>query len=190
MENEHRFRTLFWNAFIWSACTSVGHVTIALMRKKYVDELHWLEEEEMTDLITISQSTPGPVLINASVLVGYRIGGLPGALLAILGTTLPPLIIMSLVTMFYELVRTNMYIRYALRGMQTAAAALLLDVTITMFTNVTKQKHWLTYLLILASFIATAVFKINVLYIALVCILAGIIKTLCMRNKQKKEASK
>ena len=68
------------------------------MRKKFVEQLHWIDEEEMMDLTAIAQSSPGAIAVNASILVGYRVAGVPGALVTVLGTVLPPLIILSIIS--------------------------------------------------------------------------------------------
>ena len=63
------------------------------MRRKFVEELGWIEEQEMLDLTAIAQSSPGAIAVNASILVGYRVAGFVGALLTVLGTIIPPLVI-------------------------------------------------------------------------------------------------
>ena len=79
--------TLFKSMFVLSACTfGGGFVIVSLMKKKYVEELGWLEEDEMLDVTAITQSSPGPLPVNASVIIGYRIAGVVGSLVAILGT--------------------------------------------------------------------------------------------------------
>ena len=57
--------------------------------EKFVDELGWIEEEEMLDLTAIAQASPGAIAVNASIMLGYHIAGIPGAILAVLGTVLP-----------------------------------------------------------------------------------------------------
>ena len=90
------YLTLFTSTFTLSAFTfGGGFVIIPLMRKKFVEQLHWIDEEEMMDLTAIAQSSPGAIAVNASILVGYRVAGVPGALVTVLGTVLPPLIILS-----------------------------------------------------------------------------------------------
>lgn len=64
---------------------------IPLMRKKFVEELHWIEEQEMLNLTAIAQSSPVAIAVNVSVLIGYYVAGVLGALMTVLGTILPPL---------------------------------------------------------------------------------------------------
>ena len=116
------------------------------MKTRFVEKNHWLEEDEMMDLLSISQSTPGPVAINASVLVGYRVAGLLGAIVTLLGTALPPLIIMSIVAITYQYIADNKLIRNIMRGMQAGSAALLASVTIDLFIGLKKQHSIISYL--------------------------------------------
>ena len=82
---------LFKATFLLSAFTfGGGFVIVSLMKKKFVEDLQWLEEEEMLDITAIAQSSPGPIPINASVILGYRMYGVIGSLVAVLGTALPP----------------------------------------------------------------------------------------------------
>ena len=93
-EKRKIYQKLFTSTFQLSACTfGGGFVIIPLMRKKFVEELHWIEEQEMLDLTAIAQSSPGAIAVNASILVGYHVAGISGALVTLIGTVLPPLII-------------------------------------------------------------------------------------------------
>ena len=90
--NGKKMRTLFLSTLQLSACTfGGGFIIIPLMRKKFVEELHWIDEQEMLDLTAIAQSSPGAIAVNASILVGYHVAGVAGALLTVLGAVLPPL---------------------------------------------------------------------------------------------------
>ena len=71
----------------------------------FADEYHWIDETEMLDLIAIAQSAPGAIAVNGSIVVGYKLAGIPGMLVSILGTILPPFVILSLVSMFYRIPR-------------------------------------------------------------------------------------
>ena len=103
--------TLFKSMFVLSACTfGGGFVIVSLMKKKFVEELQWLDESEMLDITAITQSSPGPLPVNASVIIGYRMGGILGSLTAILGTIIPPMLIISVISLFYTEFRTNTYI--------------------------------------------------------------------------------
>lgn len=55
-----------------------------------MDDYHWIEENEMLDLVAIAQSSPGPIAVNGAIVVGYKLAGMPGVLVAIIGTIIPP----------------------------------------------------------------------------------------------------
>ena len=80
---------LFASTFSLSAFTfGGGYVIIPMMRRKFVEQYHWMEEEEVLDMAAIAQSSPGPVAVNAAILMGFRLAGAAGALVAALGTVL------------------------------------------------------------------------------------------------------
>ena len=103
MDKKDKCWQLFLSTFKLSACTfGGGFVIIPLMRERFVKKLHWIEEEEMLDLTAIAQSSPGSIAINASILVGYHVAGIPGALITVVGAALPPLIIISVISVLYQ----------------------------------------------------------------------------------------
>lgn len=189
-EKAQKYIKLFLSTFQISACTfGGGFVIIPLMRKKFVENLHWIEEQEMMDLTAIAQSSPGAIAVNASILVGYRVAGIPGALMTVLGTVLPPLIIISIISLFYQAFRDNIIVNMAMTGMLAGVAAVLCDVVITMGMEVVKKKRLLPIIVLLSSFAAVRFFKINIVYIILVCGLVGALDIL-LHEKIKKELKK
>ncbi len=92
MERKEKIRILwklFYSTLYLSAFTfGGGYVIITLMKKKFVDEYRWIEEEEMLDLVAIAQSSPGPIAVNGAIVVGYKLAGMAGVLVSILGTVL------------------------------------------------------------------------------------------------------
>ncbi len=168
-------RQLFMATFTLSAFTfGGGFVIVSLMKKKFVEELGWLKEDEMLDITAIAQSSPGPIPINASVILGYRMAGLAGTIVAILGTALPPMIIISLIAIFYTQFRENRIIATALQVMRIGVAAVIFDVVYNLAQNVCKTKRMLYILLMIAAFFATAVFDVSAMLVILVCLGIGI----------------
>lgn len=177
---------LFTSTFYLSAFTfGGGFVIIPLMQKKFVDDLKWIDEEEMLNLAAIAQSSPGAVAVNASILLGYNVAGKIGAIVSILGTVMPPLIILSIISMFYTLFRDNVIVNYVLKGMQAGVAAVITDVVINLGSNVVKTKSIISMLVMIGAFIATFVLKINVMYIILVCGIIGALKVLYYEKKER-----
>ena len=93
------FSTLYLSSFTFGG----GYVIVTLLKKKFVDELHWIDEKEMLDLVAIAQSSPGAIAVNGSIVVGYKICGIPGIICAVLGAIIPPFVIISLISSFYTL---------------------------------------------------------------------------------------
>lgn len=84
MKKKSALWTLFFSTLYLSAFTfGGGYVIVSLMKKKFVDEYHWIEEDEMLDLIAIAQSAPGAIAVNGAIVVGYKLAGLPGVLLLV-----------------------------------------------------------------------------------------------------------
>lgn len=167
---------LFKSMFVLSACTfGGGFVIVSLMKKKYVEELQWLEEDEMLDVTAITQSAPGPLPVNASVIIGYRLAGVVGSLTAILGTILPPMVIISIISLFYEQFRTNPYISTALQVMRAGVAAVILDVVINLAKNVLNTKRVLYIGMMCVAFVATYLLDISAMIVILSCLGIGLI---------------
>ena len=177
---------LFKSMFILSACTfGGGFVIVSLMKKRYVEELKWLEEDEMLDVTAITQSAPGPLPVNASVIIGYRIAGVVGSLTAILGTILPPMIIISVISLFYEQFRTNPYIATALQVMRAGVAAVNFDVVLNLAGNVVKTKRILYITMMIVAFVATYIFDVSAMIIILTCLGIGLIDLAFSLKKKK-----
>ncbi len=182
-----KYWKLFSSTFMLSACTfGGGFVIIPLMRRKFVDELHWIGEQEMLDLTAIAQSSPGAIAVNASILIGYRVAGPAGALLTVLGTVTPPLVIISLVSMFYTAVRGSRTADRIMAGMLAGVGAVVCDVVVTMTQGLLKTKRVLPFVMLIASFAAVRFFGVGIVTVILACGLIGAADTI-YRNRAAKE---
>lgn len=188
-KNENKYLKLFLSTFKLSACTfGGGYVIVPLMKKRFVDELNWIDEAEMMDLIAIAQSSPGAMAVNTSIIVGYHVAGVLGALITVLGTILPPLIIISVVSLFYQTFRDNVFVNMAMTGMMAGVAAVICDVVINMAKNIIKKKHKLSIFTLIGAFIATYFFHVNVIIIILVCGIIGAVNTyLSEKSRRERE---
>ena len=172
--DKNLYGKLFISTFFLSAFTfGGGYVIVPLMRKKFVNEYGWIDEQEMLDLIAIAQSSPGAIAINSSLIIGYKLAGLLGAVIALLGTVLPPLLIISIISMFYLSFKKNPIVNGALKGMEAGVAAIIADVVIKMATDITKKRDILSIIIMVAVFIAT--YFINIMAIIFICGVIGII---------------
>lgn len=177
---------LFKSTFMISACTfGGGFVIVSLMKKKFVEDLGWIEEDEMLDIAAISQSSPGPIPINASVILGYRMQGILGAFIAVLGTAIPPIVIISTISVFYTQFRESKIVATALMVMRAGVAAVIFDVVIKLAKNVIATKSKLYIFLMIFTFILTYFVGISAILVILMCLAIGIITLFAEIKKEK-----
>lgn len=180
------YRQLFLSTFKLSACTfGGGFVIIPLLRKRFVEELGWIEEQEMLDLAAIAQSSPGAIAVNAAILVGYHVAGVPGALVTVLGTVLPPLVIISVISLFYQAFRDNLIVNMAMAGMLCGVAAVIFDVVLNMSKTVFRQKKILPLLVLAGAFVAVRFWDMNIILVILICGVIGAVDTWHQEKKGK-----
>ena len=185
MEKRHRLWTLFTSMLYISTFTfGGGFVIVSLMQKKFVEELHWLEEDEMLDMVALAQASPGAIAVNGAILVGRKLAGIPGIAVAVLGTILPPMVILSLISLAYEAFATNLWVARALKGMQAGVAAVIVDVSLNLGTRVVKERDPLCIALMIVAFVLNYALHVNVIYIILGAALLGIGKELYLRRKE------
>ena len=165
--------TLYLSAFTCGG----GYVIVTLLKKKFVDEYHWIQEDEMLDLVAIAQSAPGPIAVNGAIVVGYKLAGLAGAAVAVLATIIPPFVIITIVSMFYELFRTNFVVSQLLEGMQAGVGAVIAAVVWEMGSDVVKSKSTSSVLIMAGAFAAACLFHVNVVIVVLVCAAIGVLRT-------------
>ena len=177
ISDKRKLWILFKTCFEISACTfGGGMVIISLLQKKFVEELQWIDQEEVMDMVAIGQSSPGVMAVNVSIIIGYRIAGIKGALLTVIGTVLPPMIILSVISRFYVQFRSNKIVSLLLKGMQAGVVGVMINVTITMMKNIINEKlKYLVIMMVIAS-VAAVFFSVDTIIILAVCgILGGII---------------
>ena len=155
--------TLYISSFTFGG----GFVIVTFMKKKFVDELHWIDEQEMLDMTALAQSSPGAIAVNAAIF--------------------PPMIILSVISVFYNAFAANHYIALLLKGMQAGVAAVILDVVFDLGGKVLKTRSWVYIALMAAAFVANTVFDVNVVVVILAAAAFGVVRTL---NQWKKRGAK
>ena len=181
------FWTLFISTFTLSAFTfGGGYVIVPLMRKKFVETLGWIDEEEMLDLVAIAQSAPGPIAVNSSIIIGYRLAGIPGALVTTFGTVLPPMVILSAISQFYTAFRDNVVVSLVLKGMGIGVAAVIVDVVYTMAKGVVKTKDALWIIVMCVALVVALFTSVNVVFVILACGVVGAINVIAQDKKTGK----
>lgn len=162
-----------------------GYVIVPLMKKKFVEELKWLEEEETIDFIAIAQTSPGAIAVNASILLGYRIAGLLGAVITIFGTIIPPMVSIAIISVFYEQFKSSPGISAVLDMMRAGVSALIISVVADMGVAVAKTKDVLSIIIMVAVFVAVYFLKLNIIFIIIACGVIGVIKTFVLIKRSR-----
>ena len=175
----NRLWTLFTSMLTISSFTfGGGFVIVTLMKRRFVDELGWMDEDEMLDIAAMAQSTPGAIAVNAAVLTGTRIGGTIGMFVAVLGTVIPPFVLLSVLSLCYEAFRQLYPVRLALAGMQAGVAAVILDVAWGLGKNVVRKKDRVDLVLMALVFIAQWFTNLNTAIIILSAAAVGLARGL------------
>ena len=176
--------TLYISTFTFGG----GFVIVTFMKQKFVDELHWLEEDEMLDFAALAQSSPGAIAVNAAILVGWRVGGFIGMVTSVIGTIIPPMAILSGISFFYTAFATNFYVSLALKGMQAGVAAVILDVVFGLGGNIIRQHKPVYIGVMMLAFLANSIFNINVIFIILICAVFVVLLEVIHHMKRRGDA--
>ena len=174
---------IFINTLMISSTANSGYAMISVMERVFVNKHKLLTKEELSDCTAMAQSSPGPIGINASCLIGYRVAGFPGSLVAILGVVIPPVAFMILVTMFYDAIVSNGYVATFMKGMQAGAVALVLNFAIGLFTDILKKKEIFLWILVVFAFLYIWFLDLSVFWLALIIAGAALIKNAIMVRK-------
>ena len=177
IKSHSKYITLFTSTFLLSTFTfGGGYVIVPLMKKRFVDDLKWIDDDEMLSMVAIAQSSPGAIAVNASILIGFKIAGVLGALVTVLGTVTPPLIIISVISRFYEAFRDNAMISTMLTTMQAGVAAIILNVVMNMIGLLMNERKLIPLLMVILSFTAAVAFDLNLIYILILNALVGVLQ--------------
>lgn len=172
MQNTNIFYRLFWlfKANIIISCLAVGggYMIIPLIKKQFIDKKQAFSFDDLMEMSAVAQSAPGAIAINLAAITGYKIAGIPGAVISCIAAILPPLLIISAIASCYEQFIQNHYLNAAFKGMLAAIAAIIIDVVYDMIKNVAKNKD--RFGLIMAALIFSAAFLFNINAILLIII--------------------
>ncbi len=164
------FATVYISAFTFGG----GFVIITFMKRKFVDEYHWIDEEDMLNMTAMAESCPGAISVNAAVLVGIRVAGFEGMVVAVLGTILPPMFILGVISFFYTAFAHNTYVILLLQGMQAGVAAVIFDVVCELGGAVLAKRNAIHLCILVGAFVSNVVWNINVIDIIIGAALVGI----------------
>ena len=172
---KHKLSLYLWlaatNLFISAFTFGGGYVVVPIVRNCFVIKKKLFSEDELIEMAAIAQSTPGAIAINMVALSGYRAAGIAGLIISCICALIPPLVILSVVSVFYSAVISNTVIIAVLKGMQAGVAALIVDFIVNMAAMIMKERSPMLSLLVMLSFVLSFFTDINVITILIGCCL-------------------
>ncbi len=165
-----------------------GYAMIPLIKREITEKHGWIGDEDILDIIALSESTPGPIAINMATFIGNRIGGVLGATLSTLGVVLPSFIIIFTISAVLREFQQIEAVQFAFMGIRAGVLALLLKALISMYKSC--KKSLFAYIVMAAAFLMVAVvgafLDISVLYVIIGCSLWGLIHSLISTRRAEK----
>ena len=136
-----------------------GYAMLALLENEFVSRRGWLCKDDFWDMTAIAEATPGPVAINSATYIGYRLGGVLGALCATVGVSLPSFVIIYIISFFFEEFLSLRYVAYAFHGIQVGVVYLLLSIGAKLWRDLDKTPFTVVlFLLVLAGMVSITLF--------------------------------
>lgn len=173
--------TMFISFFKIGAFTfGGGYAMIPLIEEEVVTKQKWINKEDFLDIVVISQSFPGALAVNSSLFVGYKIGGVIGAIMALLGTVLPSFFIILVIASFFMQFRSNKTVDLIFKGISAAVPVLVLIAVVSLSKSI--KKTYINYSIIIISVFLITILKISPI---IVIILSGLYGYLFLRKKVK-----
>ncbi|MBP5250730.1 MAG: chromate transporter [Lachnospiraceae bacterium] len=156
-----------------------GYAAIPLISRQAIDHYGWLTVSDFSDLVTIAETTPGPIAVNAATFVGMRVAGLPGALAATFGVILPSCLFVTLFTYIYYHFRKLAMVKSVLASLRPAVVSMIFTAGLTIliptfFGNVTGlsdiliNTNYRAVVLFLAALVLLRRFKVNPVIVMLI----------------------
>ena len=150
-----------------------GLAMLPLIQRAVVEDRKWMTEEEMVDCLTVCQSLPGVMSINAATYVGKTQKGIPGALVASLGTVLPSFVLILLAILFLQTIGDNAHIQGAFSALKAASCAMILYAAYIMGRKVMRSVF--AWVLAITSFVMIVFLGLAVPWVILLGVLSGLI---------------
>lgn len=156
-----------------------GYAMVPIIQREVIDRRGWVDRDEFVELLTLAQSAPGPIALNTSVFVGYKMRGYAGALAALLGVVVPAFTVILLVAIYFAQFRENVYVNAAFKGMRPAVVALIVSPIVSLSRGMGAWKY------ALAAAVALFVWWSGVSPIWLIIVAAGVGVAIELYNSRK-----
>ena len=189
-------RSILWTLFltmlrIGAFTFGGGYAMIALLQDEFVEKKKWIDKDEFLDLVAIAESTPGPIAINSSTYIGYRMGGFIGAAVSTIAMCIPSFVIIYLISLFFDAFLQLEIVANAFRGIRVCVVFLILSAGWKMLKGIHKDP--LSIVILSMTILLMIIFSIcsvnfSTIFFILIAGLAGL--TALLLRKHGKEAGK
>ena len=159
-----------------------GYAMLPLIQKEIVEKKHWITDNDILEIVAISESTPGPIAINAATFVGFPICGFWGALFATLGVVIPSYLIILIISFVLKEFQSIKIIQYAFNGIRAGVLALIIKALWSMYIQC--PKNIISYIIMACSFIFTALLNVNVLIVIISCAILGLVTSITILRRK------
>lgn len=140
-----------------------GYAMISILQNEFVEKKKWITDDEFMNLVMVAESTPGPIAINASTYIGYKVGKVIGSIIATVAMCLPSFSIIFVISLFFDSFLENQIIANAFKGIQVCVVYLIFLAGIKMFKKIKKNVlNIIVFSLILLMIVLFSLFSINV----------------------------
>ncbi|MEG1500745.1 MAG: chromate transporter [Clostridiales bacterium] len=160
-----------------------GYAIVPLLQDEITQKRDWIDEKDILDIVALSQSLPGAIAVNSCIFIGYKLAGILGAAVTVLGTVLPPLIIISLLTSIYQVMIANHFIAAILLGLRAGVVAIIADAVYKMAKGAIREPFSAT--LSISVLIAITFFDVNAILLIFLSGSAGFIHFLWQKHHSK-----
>lgn len=161
-----------------------GYAMIPLIEKEVVDRKKWISRDDFIDMLALAQSSPGPIAVNVSVFVGYKVAGIPGSIFAVLGAILTAFLILLVVAMYFIGIKDNAVVERIFKGIRPAVVALIAAPVIRMSKNAKINRK--TILILIATVVFVGFLNVNPIYAIIISALGGILYGIIKKRRMVK----
>ena len=165
-----------------------GYAMIALIEDEVSTKKKWISKEELADVVTIAESTPGPIAINSATYIGYKMAGVLGSAIATAGVVIPSLVIIFTISMFFDLFMSFEIVEYAFHGINCAVGLIIIRTGWKMIKSFKKTPlHWILFGFSILGITAINLFQLNFssVYFVFIGAIIGLFVYFLNKNKEK-----
>lgn len=167
-----------------------GYAMLALLEDEFVEKKKWIKKQDFLDMIAIAESTPGPVAINSATYIGYKTAGFFGSFFSTLAVVLPSLIIIFIISLFFDKFLNFKYVAYAFKGIGACVIYLILSAGIKTFKSLKKSVfNYTVVAAVIIAMVLLTLFAIDFssIYIILICGVLGLLLYLVSKKRGGKK---